>query len=72
MKQDGSQLRIARGARSTDWYKSSFSSDVSGNCVEVAWRPRAVLVRDSQDPLGGQLAVPVDRWAMFTEVARKF
>ena len=34
----------------TEWRKSSFSEDSDGNCLELAVRDGAVLVRESDDP----------------------
>ncbi|HEV7451062.1 MAG TPA: DUF397 domain-containing protein [Pseudonocardiaceae bacterium] len=46
------------------WHTSSYSYG-SGNCVEVAPAPDAVLVRDSKDRDGPALAVPVIAWRAF-------
>jgi hypothetical protein len=50
------------GAR---WHKSSRSSDVA-NCVEVAVAAGTVAVRDSKNPTGSVLAVPLPAWTAFT------
>ncbi|MFE9138575.1 DUF397 domain-containing protein [Streptomyces sp. NPDC007355] len=52
---------------STDlaWFKSSYSSSGSGDCVEVALRPSTVHVRDSKNPDGPQFAVAPDAWTGF-------
>lgn len=47
------------------WFKSSYSGDEGGDCVEVATRPEAVLVRDSKNPSGPRLTVAPDAWAAF-------
>jgi Domain of unknown function (DUF397) len=54
------------GAR---WQKSSHSSDVA-NCVEVAITAGAVTVRDSKNPIGSMLAVPVPAWRAFSAAVR--
>ena len=41
------------------WRKSSFSGD-EGSCVELAWfQSTAGAIRDSKNPEGGQLDVPL-------------
>ncbi|MER6179317.1 DUF397 domain-containing protein [Streptomyces sp. NPDC001652] len=47
------------------WFKSSYSGDEGGACVEVATQPAAVHVRDSKNPAGPQLTVAPDAWAAF-------
>ncbi|GAA2285466.1 DUF397 domain-containing protein [Streptomyces atrovirens] len=51
------------------WFKSSYSGGGGGNCVEVAVRAEAVLVRDSKDTHSQTLAVSRDAWSAFTELA---
>ncbi len=48
-----------------DWFKSSYSGSEGDNCVEVAVRPEAVLVRDSKDIRRQALAVSRDAWSAF-------
>lgn len=52
-----------------DWFKSSYSSDQGGACVEVAAAPGAVHVRDSKDPEGPILCVTPEAWASFLHFA---
>ncbi|MFB9853852.1 DUF397 domain-containing protein [Micromonospora andamanensis] len=56
------------------WRKSTRSGN-GGNCVEVATnlldREDAVLVRDSKNPRGGNLAVTARSWAAFTDAVRE-
>lgn len=56
---------------STDlhWFKSSYSGDQGGNCVEVATCPHTIYVRDSKDLTVPALAVSPDSWASFVEFA---
>ena len=54
MSEHGSSLR---------WQRSSFCS--SGGCVEVARESRSVHVRDTHDPEGTHLVVPVEAWRDF-------
>jgi hypothetical protein len=47
------------------WFKSSYSSSGSGDCVEVALTPATVHVRDSKDRKGPRLALSPTAWAEF-------
>ncbi|PJE95779.1 DUF397 domain-containing protein [Streptomyces carminius] len=47
------------------WFKSSYSGSEGDNCVEVAVRPEAVLVRDSKDTRRQPLSVSPAAWAGF-------
>ncbi|MEV7402050.1 DUF397 domain-containing protein [Streptomyces sp. NPDC091267] len=47
------------------WIKSSYSGEDSGNCVEVATRPRTVHVRDSKDVTVCALTVSPAAWSAF-------
>ncbi|MEU5715629.1 DUF397 domain-containing protein [Streptomyces sp. NPDC020403] len=51
------------------WVKSSYSGGGGDNCVEVAVRPEAVLVRDSKDVQGHALTVSPCAWSAFTVLA---
>lgn len=53
-----------------NWFKSSYSSGAGGECVEVATTPTAVLVRDSKNLPGPQLALTAPAWAAFVVYAR--
>jgi hypothetical protein len=44
------------------WRKSSFSDGGGSSCVEVAWPMGGVAVRDSKNPDGGVLRLPVGAW----------
>lgn len=46
------------------WRKSSRSTNY-GNCVEVAFAGPAVAARDSKDPEGGSILLPVETWTAF-------
>ncbi|MGW5088032.1 DUF397 domain-containing protein [Streptomyces coelicoflavus] len=52
-----------------DWFKSSYSGSEGDNCIEVAMRTKAVLVRDSKDTSRQALAVSRDAWSAFTTLA---
>ncbi|MFI8182463.1 DUF397 domain-containing protein [Actinacidiphila glaucinigra] len=48
-----------------DWFKSSYSGSQGDSCVEVAFGPDAVHVRDSKDRNGPRLVVSPTDWADF-------
>jgi hypothetical protein len=52
------------GNSALSWHKSSYSGSNGGQCIEVATSGR-VLVRDSKNPDGGQLAFSVQAWQEF-------
>ncbi|MEU3981165.1 DUF397 domain-containing protein [Streptomyces sp. NPDC026672] len=58
-------------SRSTDlapegaWFKSSYSSQDGGNCVEIAALPQGVGVRDSKDTRGPALLVSGSAFTAF-------
>lgn len=47
------------------WFKSSYSNNEGGECVEVAVCPQAVHVRDSKVSDGPTFAVAPDAWTAF-------
>ncbi|MFE2097381.1 DUF397 domain-containing protein [Streptomyces sp. PTD9-10] len=48
------------------WFKSSYSNESGGNCVEVAPNiPGLVPVRDSKVPHGSALILTAAAWAPF-------
>ncbi|NUR71067.1 MAG: DUF397 domain-containing protein [Hamadaea sp.] len=47
------------------WRKSARSSPSGDNCVEVAFVPAGVAVRDSKNPDGGALLFTEQEWAAF-------
>ncbi|MEU8145889.1 DUF397 domain-containing protein [Nonomuraea sp. NPDC048901] len=51
------------------WRTSSFSGS-NGQCVQVAFVPDHVAVRDSKDPQGPALIFTLDEWAAFLAGAR--
>lgn len=53
------------------WFKSSYSGDEGGQCVEVATCPGTVHVRDSKDTTRPGLAVGPDAWASFLALASR-
>ena len=52
------------------WKKSRYS-DNDGNCVEVAKLGDQAAVRDSKDPGGGYLTLPVLGWRGLIEQLRQ-
>lgn len=49
------------------WFKSSYSNNSGGECVEGArLTDGAMAVRDSKDPHGPALVFPADSWTAFT------
>ncbi|MET9784960.1 DUF397 domain-containing protein [Streptomyces canus] len=53
------------------WFKSSYSGDSSGDCIEVAVAPTAVHVRDSKITTGPQLALSPTTWSEFVAFASR-
>ncbi|MFJ4595023.1 MULTISPECIES: DUF397 domain-containing protein [unclassified Kitasatospora] len=51
------------------WFKSSYSGNEGGACVEVAETPGVVHVRDSKDKSGPQLAFEPATWQTFVAFA---
>ncbi|GAA2512665.1 DUF397 domain-containing protein [Streptomyces longisporus] len=52
------------------WFKSSYSSNEGGECIEVATQPSAVHIRDSKNT-GPNLTVAPRTWAAFVGLARQ-
>ncbi len=47
------------------WFKSSYSAGGETECVEAAYVPAGVLIRDSKRPDGPRLSVSTEAWARF-------
>ncbi|MFC8360669.1 DUF397 domain-containing protein [Streptomyces griseorubiginosus] len=47
------------------WFKSSYSSSGSGDCVEVALTPPTIRIRDSKNPHGPHLTASRTPWTHF-------
>jgi hypothetical protein len=47
------------------WQKSSLSNGDGNVCVEIAFLPAALAMRDSKDPAGGALVVSATAWHAF-------
>lgn len=52
------------------WRKSSRSGPNGGSCVEVVLTPHLTAIRDSKDPSGPVLTLPVSEWASFARALR--
>ena len=52
------------------WFTSSFSGGNGANCVEVAFLPGAVAVRDTKDRSQQALVFTAGEWAAFLAGAR--
>ncbi|MGW7072176.1 DUF397 domain-containing protein [Streptomyces sp. NPDC054855] len=52
------------------WYKSSYSNDTGGSCVEIAGLDDQVGIRDSKDKSGPALVVPATAWSSFIGLVR--
>ncbi|MFI8999348.1 DUF397 domain-containing protein [Streptomyces sp. NPDC053541] len=48
-----------------NWFKSSYSSEQGGDCVEVATTPDTVHVRDSKDTARPSLTLSPTAWDAF-------
>lgn len=55
-----------------DWFKSSYSSETGGNCVEVAnlTSTGQIGIRDSKDPEGPTLLLVPEQFAAFIAEVR--
>jgi uncharacterized protein DUF397 len=64
-------------AEELQWFKSTYSGDEGGQCLEVAFtatgssHKTAVHVRDSKNPAGPTLRVSPATWATFTAFATR-
>jgi hypothetical protein len=47
------------------WFKSTYSSDEGGQCVEIAVCPHTIHIRDSKTPTGPTLQVTATAWSAF-------
>lgn len=51
------------------WFKSSYSGNEGGACLEVAMEPSTISIRDSKAPARAQLAFRHSEWAAFVDFA---
>ncbi|MFI1961844.1 DUF397 domain-containing protein [Streptomyces althioticus] len=52
-------------ARKPKWFKSSYSGGNATECLEAAYAPGGVLIRDSKRPSGPRLELSRHAWAQF-------
>lgn len=52
------------------WFKSSYSTQEAGACVEIANLTTAVGVRDSKNKTGPALLIPAAAWDAFVSGVR--
>ena len=51
------------------WFKSSYSGNEGGACLEVAEAPGTIHIRDSKTPARAQLAFRSSEWAAVVRYA---
>ncbi|MDQ0684093.1 hypothetical protein QFZ66_005412 [Streptomyces sp. B4I13] len=51
------------------WFKSSYSGGNTTECVEAAFMPTCVLVRDSKAPDSPRISVSAEAWSRFVNAA---
>ncbi|MFF0434618.1 DUF397 domain-containing protein [Streptomyces sp. NPDC004327] len=51
------------------WFKSSYSGNEGGACLEAAVAPDTIHVRDSKAPARAQLAFGASEWTAFVRFA---
>ncbi|MFE6688451.1 DUF397 domain-containing protein [Streptomyces sp. NPDC057743] len=59
----------AQGPYPLSWFKSSYSSEEGGECIEVASGATTVHIRDSKDVTRSALAVRPAAWTAFVNSA---
>lgn len=52
-----------------EWFKSSYSSEEGGACLEVAAHPTTIHIRDSKTPTTPHLTVTPTAWTAFLKLA---
>lgn len=57
----------ADALHNADWFKSSYSNNSGGECVEGARLAGYMAVRDSKNPHGPALLFPAGAWRAFTK-----
>ena len=54
-----------QSATKPTWFKSSYSGGNATECVEAAFVPIGVLIRDSKQPEGPMVTVSTESWRTF-------
>jgi hypothetical protein len=52
------------------WFKSSYSTNEGGECLEIATAPTTIHIRDSKNLTGPTLAVTPTTWTAFLRTVR--
>ncbi|WP_171111073.1 MULTISPECIES: DUF397 domain-containing protein [unclassified Streptomyces] len=52
-----------------EWFKSSYSNEEGGACIEVAVQPTTIHIRDSKAPTGPHLTVTPATWTAFLKLS---
>lgn len=60
---------VAEDGSTSEWVRSSYSSNDGPQCVEICAAHGTVRVRDSKSPEGPKLAFSAASWAAFTGIA---
>ncbi|QDY78234.1 DUF397 domain-containing protein [Streptomyces qinzhouensis] len=63
-------MKILFVAPADAWFKSSYSNDSGGACVEIADLTGGIGIRDSKIEHGPALAVTAAAWSSFVDLAR--
>ncbi|MGX1885547.1 DUF397 domain-containing protein [Streptomyces sp. NPDC055287] len=53
-----------------NWFKSSYSGDQGGACVEIASTPTHIHIRDSKDTTRPALSLSPTTWSAFVAAYR--
>ncbi|WP_326582500.1 DUF397 domain-containing protein [Streptomyces sp. NBC_00481] len=53
------------------WFKSSYSGGNATECLEAAFVPVGVLIRDSKRPEGPHVTVTAEAWDRFVTASMK-
>jgi hypothetical protein len=52
------------------WFKSSYSTNEGGACLEIATAPTAIHIRDSKNHTGPTLTITPTTWTAFLRTVR--